>query len=111
MRFTKENCLGDDYGKAFAMALLDKSGLEIDEEETDFDYFTGTMNKRVMFFHNPCYSDVSWIEEDFDICFENLFDLFSDPLSPTQEECTMFSLEFGVEYIIKPEQRECNTGE
>ena len=34
MRFTKENCLCDDYGKAFAMALLDKSCLGIDEEDT-----------------------------------------------------------------------------
>ena len=63
MKFTRENCLGDDYEKVF------------------------------------------------DICFENLFDLFSDPLSPTQEECTMFTFEYGVEYIIKPEQRECNTSE
>ena len=109
MKFTKENCLGDDYGKAFAMALLEKSGLEIDEADTVVDLFTGTINRRVRFFHNETYSDVTWTEEVFDICFENLFDLFSDPLSPTQEECTMFTLEYGVEYIIKPEQRECNT--
>ena len=109
MKFTKENCLGDDYGKAFAMALLDKSCLGIDEEDTVVDLFTGTINKRVKFFHNETYSDVTWTEEVFDICFENLFDLFSDTLSPTQEECTMFTLEYGVEYIIKPEQRECNT--
>ena len=111
MKFTKENCLGDDHGKAFAMALLDKSCLGIDEEGTVVDLFTKTINKRVEFFHNETYSDVTWTEEVFDICFENLFDLFSDPLSPTQEECTMFSLEFGVEYIIKQEQLECNTGE
>ena len=94
MKFTKENCLGDDYGKAFAMALLEKSGLKEDEEDTIVDLYTGTINERVKFFH-----------------FEDLFDLFSDPLSPTQEECTMFSLEFGAEYIIKPEQQECNTSE
>ena len=111
MRFTKENCLGDDHGKAFAMALLDKSCLGIDEEDTVVDLFTGTINKRVKFFHNETYSDVTWNEEGFDISFENLFDLFSDPLRPTQEECTMFNLEFGVEYIIKPEQHECNTSE
>ena len=109
MKFTRENCLGDDYGKAFAMALLDKSCLGIDEEDTVVDLFTGTINKRVTFFHNETYSDVTWKKENFDICFENLFDLFSDPLRPTQEECTMFSLEFGTKYIIKPEQRECNT--
>ena len=49
MRFTKENCLGDDYGKAFAMALLEKSGLEIDFKYT-VDLFTVTINKRVEFF-------------------------------------------------------------
>lgn len=97
MKFTKENCLGDDYGKAFAMALLEKSGLEIDYKETDFHGFTGVKNKEVKFFHNGT--------------FKNLFDLFSDPLSPTQEECTMFNLEYGAEYIIKPEQQECNTSE
>lgn len=50
MKFTKENCLGDDYGKAFAMALLEKSGLEIDYKETDFHGFTGVKNKEVKFF-------------------------------------------------------------
>ena len=109
MKFTKENCLGDDYGKAFAMALLEKSGLEIDFKYTVVDLFTVTINKRVEFFHNETYSDLTWIEEVFDICFENLFDLFSDPLSPTQEECTMFSLEYGVEYIIKPVKDLCES--
>ena len=105
MKFTKENCLGDDYGKAFAIALLEKSGLEIDEEDT-IDLYTGTINERVKFFHGELYADVTWKKEGFGICFEALFDLFSDPLSPTQEECTMFSLEYGAEYIIKPEQQE-----
>ena len=105
MKFTRENCLGDYYGKAFAMALLEKSGLEIDEANTIVDLFTGTINKRVKFFHNETYSDVTWKKEGFVIGFKNLFDLFSDPLSPTQEECTMFSIEYGVEYIIKPEQQ------
>ncbi len=109
MRFTKENCLGDDYGKAFAMALLEKSGLEIDEEYTVVDCFTGVKNKEVKFFHNGTFKDITW--PSFVIGFKNLFDLFSDPLSPTQEECTMFSLEYGTKYIIKPEQRECNASE
>ena len=95
MKFTKENCLGDDYGKAFAIALLEKSGLEIDEEGTIVDLYTGTINET--------FKDITW--PSFVIGFKNLFDLFSDPLSPTQEECTMFSLEFGAEYIIKPEQQ------
>ena len=105
MKFTRENCIGDDYGKAFAMALLEKSGLEINEKDT-VDLFTRTINERVEFFHNETYSDVIWTEEVFDICFENLFNLFSDPLSPTQEECTMFTLEYGVDYIIKPTQQQ-----
>ena len=109
MKFTRENCLGNDYGKAFAMALLEKSGLEIDYKERDFFGFTGVKNKEVKFFHNGTFKDITW--PSFVIGFKNLFDLFSDPLSPTQEECTMFSIEYGVEYIIKPEQRECNTGE
>ena len=63
MKFTRENCLGDDYGKAFAMALLDKSCLGIDEEDTVVDLFTGTINKEVRFFHNRIYSDVTWKKE------------------------------------------------
>ena len=109
MRFTKENCLGDDYGKTFAMALLEKSDLEINEKDTTDDLYTGAV--KVKFFHNETYTDITWRQLGHVIGFETLFDLFSDPLSPTPEECTMFSLEFGVEYIIKPEQRECNTGE
>ena len=109
MRFTRENCLGDDYGEAFAMSLLEKSGLEIDEADTIVGLFTRTINERVEFFHNETYSDVTWNEEGFDISFENLFNLFSDPLSPTQEECTMFSLEYGVEYIIKPVKDLCES--
>ena len=103
MKFTKENCLGDEHGKAFAMALLEKSGLKEDEEGTIVDLYTGTINERVKFFHNGTFKDITW--PSFVICFKNLFDLFSDPLSPTQEECTMFSIEYGVEYIIKPTQQ------
>ena len=58
MKFTKENCLGDDHGKAFAMALLEKSGLEIDCKETCFGYFTGVKNKEVRFFHNGTFRDI-----------------------------------------------------
>ena len=107
MKFTKENCLGDDYVKAFAMALLEKSGLEIDCKETGFGYFTGVKNKEVKFFHNGTFRDIIW--PSFFICFENLFDLFSDPLSPTQEECTMFTLEYGTKYIIKPVKDLCES--
>ena len=112
MKFTRENCLGNDCGKAFAMALLEKSGLEIDPEDSSaVDLYTGTVNRKVKFFHGELYTDVTWKKEGFYIDFEALFDLFSDPLSPTQEECTIFNLEYGAEYIIKPEQQECNTSE
>lgn len=97
MKFTKENCLGDDYGKSFAMALLEKSGL--------------AKTEKVIFIHGEIFKEIICRQGGPKIGFETLFDLFSDPLSPTQEECTVFSLEFGVDYIIKPEQRECNTGE
>ena len=106
MKFTKENCLGDDYGKAFAMALLEKSGLaEVDEKRFSYRIIT----EKVIFFHGEIFKEITWRQGGPEIGFETLFDLFSDPLSPTQEECTMFTLEYGVEYIIKPEQRECNT--
>ena len=107
MRFTRENCLGDDYGKAFAMALLEKSGLEIEEEQRFIGFYTKT--EKVKFYHNQAFKAITWKLKCFEIKFQTLFDLFSDPLSPTQEECTMFTLEYGVEYIIKPEQLECNT--
>ena len=106
MKFTKENCLGDDYGKAFAMALLEKSGLaEVDEKRFSYRIIT----EKVIFFHGEIFKEITWRQGCPEIGFETLFNLFSDPLSPTQEECTMFTLEYGVEYIIKPEQRECNT--
>ena len=33
---------------------------------------------------------------------KDLLNLFTDPLDPTQEEFTLFNLEYGVDYIIKP---------
>ena len=33
---------------------------------------------------------------------EELLNLFLDPLDPTPEEFTLFNLEYGVDYIIKP---------
>ena len=111
MRFTKENCLGDDYGKAFAMALLDKSGL-VSVSNGSVDSWTFAIDNTITLYHhtitlhhNEIYSDITYINESINIKFKTLFDLFSDPLAPTQEECTMFSLEFGAEYIIKPTQQ------
>ena len=107
MKFTKENCLGDDYGKAFAMALLEKSGLEIEEEQRFIGFYTKT--EKVKFYHNQAFKAITWKLKCFEIKFQTLFDLFSDPLSPTQEECTMFTLEYGVEYIIKPVKDLCES--
>ena len=33
---------------------------------------------------------------------KDLLNLFTDPLDPTPEEFTLFNLEYGVDYIIKP---------
>ena len=33
---------------------------------------------------------------------KDLLNLFTDPLDPTQEEFTLFNLEYSVDYIIKP---------
>lgn len=104
MKFTKENCLGDDYGTAFAMALLEKSGLVAISNGSGNPWFD-TIDNTITLFHHEMYSDIVYENENINVKFQTLFDLFSDPLSPTQEECTMFSLEFGVDYIIKPEQR------
>ena len=106
MKFTRENCLGDDYGKAFAMALLEKSGLaEVDEKRFSYRIIT----EKVIFFHGEIFKEITWRQGGPEIGFETLFDLFSDPLSPTQEECTMFTLEYGVEYIIKPVKDLCES--
>ncbi len=36
------------------------------------------------------------------LCLKGLLNLFTDPLDPTPEEFTLFNLEYGVDYIIKP---------
>ena len=37
---------------------------------------------------------------------KDLLNLFLDPLDPTPEEFTLFNLEYGVDYIIKPNGEE-----
>ena len=41
-------------------------------------------------------------EDDVFFYLEDLLSLFTDPLDPTPEEFTLFNLEYGVDYIIKP---------
>ena len=36
------------------------------------------------------------------LSLKDLLNLFTDPLNPTPEEFTLFNLEYGVDYIIKP---------
>ena len=37
-----------------------------------------------------------------ELSLKDLLNLFTDPLDPTPEEFTLFNLEYGVDYIIKP---------
>lgn len=37
-----------------------------------------------------------------ELYLKDLLNLFTDPLDPTLEEFTLFNLEYGVDYIIKP---------
>lgn len=39
---------------------------------------------------------------DVELYLKDLLNLFTDPLDPTLEEFTLFNLEYGVYYIIKP---------
>ena len=41
-------------------------------------------------------------EEGCELYLKDFINLFTDPLEPTPEEFTLFNLEYGVDYIIKP---------
>ena len=41
-------------------------------------------------------------EYGVELYLKDLLNLFLDPLDPTPEEFTLFNLEYGVDYIIKP---------
>ena len=54
----------------------------------------------------PNYTDQGLMlqleEKGYELYLKDLLNLFSDPLDPTPEEFTLFNLEYGVDYIIKP---------
>lgn len=71
----------------------------IDETTPELDYFSYVL------FPDYC-SDGLMLQlveaYDVELYLKDLLDLFTDPLDPTPEEFTLFNLEYGVDYIIKP---------
>ena len=89
--------------------------------------FTRRCNKLTIFSYVPFIEDANiYAAKMFFDCFEgedkqitlyfredavclylkDLLNLFTDPLNPTPEEFTLFNLEYGVDYIIKPNGEE-----
>lgn len=52
------------------------------------------------------YTMVFWKNDEVsgEVEIENLERYFIDTLIPTTEECALFELEYGVEYLIKPKE-------
>jgi len=105
VEFTKENCCGNK-GFDFAYALVLKSGLEYIRHSEDLWF--------VLFYNKQKYATVyccgDIVSNKFmaytkgaNIDFPDLFNYFENPLQPTSVECTLFKLEFGVDWIISPD--------
>ena len=62
------------------------------DAEMFFDGFEGEEKKITLYFS----------EDAICLYLKDLLNLFTDPLDPTPEEFTLFNLEYGVDYIIKP---------
>ena len=62
------------------------------DAEMFFDCFYGEENQITLYFR----------EYAVGLSLKDLLNLFTDPLNPTPEEFTLFNLEYGVDYIIKP---------
>lgn len=62
------------------------------DAEIFFDGFYGEENQITLYFR----------EDAVFLDLKDLLSLFTDPLDPTPEEFTLFNLEYGVDYIIKP---------
>ena len=62
------------------------------DAEMFFDCFYGEEKQITLYFR----------EDAVFLYLEDLLNLFTDPLDPTPEEFTLFNLEYGVDYIIKP---------
>ena len=75
---------------------------------TDLDYGfideTSSENGRYTLFKDYCYDGLMLhlVKEGYELYLKDLLNLFTDPLDPAPEEFTMFNLEYGVDYIIKP---------
>ena len=70
----------------------------IDETTSETEYFS------YILFHNYCGNGLMLQlgEDGVYLYLKDLLILFTDPLDPTPEEFTLFNLECGVDYIIKP---------
>lgn len=72
----------------------------IDETISEIDYLSYTL------FQDYCSSglmlQLACAIGAAELYLKDLLNLFTDPLDPTPEEFTLFNLEYGVDYIIKP---------
>ena len=70
----------------------------IDETTSETEYFSYVL------VHNYCGNGLMLQLGEDAVCLylKDLLNLFTDPLDPTPEEFTLFNLEYGVDYIIKP---------
>ena len=70
----------------------------IDETTSETEYFSYVL------VHNYCGNGLMLQLGEDAVCLylKDLLNLFLDPLDPTPEEFTLFNLEYGVDYIIKP---------
>ena len=57
-----------------------------------------------LFYPDTCNTSLMFQvgEKGYELYLKDLLNLFTDPLEPTPEEFTLFNLEYGVDYIIKP---------
>ena len=70
----------------------------ISEDVSIFAYFNFTLYKEDKNEELALQVD----RTDIILSLKDLLSLFTDPLDPTPEEFTLFNLEYGVDYIIKP---------
>ena len=70
----------------------------IDETTSETEYFIYVL------FPDYCSNGLmlQLTEEGYSLYLKDILNLFLYPLDPTPEEFTLFNLEYGVDYIIKP---------
>ena len=71
---------------------------------TDFEFIDETEYFSYVLFPDFCGNGLMLQlgSDDVELYLKELLNLFVDPLDPTPEEFTLFNLEYGVDYIIKP---------